>query len=43
VAAKPPRGSHSTGERAVTAILELAAYHGDPDVVYQASEHVDEG
>ncbi|CCQ37976.1 PIN domain protein [Natronomonas moolapensis 8.8.11] len=30
-------------ERAVTAILELATYDGDPDVVYQASEHIDEG
>jgi len=30
-------------ERAVTAILELATYSGDPDVVYQASEHIDEG
>lgn len=30
-------------ERAVTAILELVTYSGDPDVVYQASEHIDEG
>ena len=30
-------------ERAVTAILELATYSGDPDDVYQASEHIDEG
>jgi len=30
-------------ERAVTAILELATYEGDPDVVYQASENIDEG
>jgi hypothetical protein len=30
-------------ERAVTAILELATYDGDPDVVYQASEHIDDG
>ena len=30
-------------ERAATAILELATYPGDPDVVYQASEHIDEG
>ena len=30
-------------ERAVTAILELATYPGDPDVVYQASANVDEG
>jgi hypothetical protein len=30
-------------ERAVTAILELATYHGDPDVVYQASENIDDG
>jgi len=30
-------------ERAVTAILELATYSSDPDVVYQASEHIDEG
>jgi hypothetical protein len=30
-------------ERAVTAILELAAYEGDPDVVYQASENIDTG
>ena len=29
-------------ERAVTAILELATYEGDPNVVYQASENVDE-
>jgi hypothetical protein len=30
-------------ERAVTAILELATYRGDPDVVYQASENIDDG
>jgi len=30
-------------ERAVTAILELATYEGDPTVVYQASENIDEG
>ena len=30
-------------ERAVTAMLELAAYPGDPDVVYQASEYISEG
>lgn len=30
-------------ERAVTAILELAAYDGNPDVVYQASEYIDAG
>lgn len=30
-------------ERAVTAILELATYSDDPDVVYQASEYIDEG
>jgi hypothetical protein len=30
-------------ERAVTAILELATYSGDPDVVYQTSEHINEG
>jgi hypothetical protein len=30
-------------ERAVTAILELAAYEGDPNVVYQASENIGEG
>ena len=30
-------------ERAVTAILELATYEGDPNVVYQASETIDEG
>ncbi|WP_311173213.1 type II toxin-antitoxin system VapC family toxin [Halobellus ordinarius] len=30
-------------ERAVTAILELAAYEGDPNVVYQASEHIEDG
>ena len=30
-------------ERAVTAILELATYSGDPDVMYQASEHIDGG
>ena len=30
-------------ERAVTAILELATYEGDPNVVYQASENIDEG
>ena len=30
-------------ERAVTAILELATYEGDPNVVYQASENTDEG
>ena len=30
-------------ERAVTAILELATYSGDPDVVYQASAHIDDG
>lgn len=30
-------------ERAVTAILELAAYEGDPNVIYQASENIDEG
>jgi hypothetical protein len=30
-------------ERAVTAILELATYPGDPDVLYQASANIDEG
>ena len=30
-------------ERAVTAILELATYEGDPNVVYQASENISEG
>ena len=30
-------------ERAVTAILELATFEGDPDVVYQASENIDGG
>ena len=30
-------------ERAVTAILELATYSSNPDVVYQASENIDEG
>jgi hypothetical protein len=30
-------------ERAVTAILELAAYEGDPDVMYQASEYIEDG
>ena len=30
-------------ERAVTAILELATYGGDPNVVYQASENINEG
>jgi len=30
-------------ERAVTAMLELATYEGDPDVVYQASENIDDG
>ena len=30
-------------ERIVTAILELATYPGNPDVVYQASENIDEG
>jgi len=30
-------------ERAVTAILELATYEGDPNVVYQASENIGEG
>lgn len=30
-------------ERAVTAILELATYPGNPDVVYQASENVAAG
>ena len=30
-------------ERAVTTILELATYSGNPDVVYQASENIDEG
>jgi hypothetical protein len=30
-------------ERAVTAILELATYEGDPNVVYQASENIDDG
>ncbi|MDQ2055658.1 type II toxin-antitoxin system VapC family toxin [Halobellus sp. H-GB7] len=30
-------------ERAVTAILELAAYDGDPNVVYQASENIEAG
>lgn len=30
-------------ERAVTAILELATYDGEPDVVYQASQHVEAG
>ncbi len=27
----------------MTAVLELATYEGGPDVVYQASENVDEG
>ena len=30
-------------DRAVTAILELATYEDDPNVVYQASENIDEG
>lgn len=30
-------------ERAVTSVLELAEYEGDPDVVYQASEYRDDG
>jgi hypothetical protein len=30
-------------ERAVTAILELAVFPGDPDVVYQASENIAAG
>lgn len=30
-------------ERAVTAILELATFSGDPDVVYQASEYIAAG
>ncbi len=30
-------------DRAVTAILELASYQGDPDVVYQASEYIEQG
>ncbi len=30
-------------ERAVTSLLELADYDGDADVVYQASEHRDDG
>jgi hypothetical protein len=30
-------------ERAVTAILELATYEGDPNVVYQASENIEQG
>jgi hypothetical protein len=30
-------------ERAVTAILELATYEGDPNVVYQASKNIDDG
>ena len=30
-------------ERAVTAMLELAIYEDDPNVVYQASENIDEG
>ncbi|MFT4891343.1 MAG: hypothetical protein ACI9YT_002274 [Halobacteriales archaeon] len=30
-------------DRAVTAILELAKYEGNPDVMYQASENVDAG
>jgi hypothetical protein len=30
-------------ERAVTAILELATYDGDPNVVYQTSENIGEG
>jgi len=30
-------------ERAVTAILELATYESDPNVVYQASENIDKG
>jgi hypothetical protein len=29
--------------RAVTAILELATYPGNPDVIYQASEHIEAG
>lgn len=30
-------------ERAVTAILELATYAGDPDVVYEASAYISTG
>ena len=30
-------------ERVVTAMLELATYEGNPDMVYQASENIDEG
>lgn len=30
-------------ERAVTAILELATYEADPNVVYQASENIEGG
>ena len=30
-------------ERVVTAILELAAYEGNPNVVYQASENIEDG
>lgn len=30
-------------DRAVTAILELATYAGDPDIVYQASAYIDDG
>lgn len=30
-------------ERAVTAILELATYSGDPTIIYQASAYVDKG
>jgi hypothetical protein len=30
-------------ERAVTAILELAAYEGNPNIVYQASENIEDG
>ncbi|WP_435197558.1 type II toxin-antitoxin system VapC family toxin [Natronomonas sp. EA1] len=30
-------------ERAVTAILEMATFPSDPDVIYQASENIGEG
>ncbi|MDZ7689182.1 MAG: PIN domain-containing protein [Halobacteriales archaeon] len=30
-------------ERAVTSVLELAEYDGDEDVLYQASEYIDDG
>lgn len=30
-------------DRAVTAILELASYDGNPDIIYQASAYIDDG